>query len=270
LLIAVPETAGQVLGVAQKWLTRTFGWYYMLVICGYLLFVVGLAFSDYGKLKLGGKDDSRTSATAPGPACCSRPVSVFRCCTSARPSRWTTTSTRRKAPGQPRGRAPGPAADLPALGPARLGDLRPGRPGRGLLRLPPQPAAGAAFGAVPAGGRALGQGRGRHAVDIFGMFVTLLGLVTNLGIGSMQVSSGLEYLFGMDHSKTNLLVVILVMAGVATIAAVSGVENGIRRLSNLNIVLFSGLLIFVLLGGEPCTCSTASCRTSATTSTASC
>ena len=57
LLIAVPETAGQVLGVAQKWLTRTFGWYYMLVICGYLLFVVYLAFSDYGKLKLGGKDD---------------------------------------------------------------------------------------------------------------------------------------------------------------------------------------------------------------------
>ena len=57
LLIAVPETAGQVLGVAQKWLTRTFGWYYMLVICGYLTFVVYLAFSDYGKLKLGGKDD---------------------------------------------------------------------------------------------------------------------------------------------------------------------------------------------------------------------
>jgi choline/glycine/proline betaine transport protein len=40
------------------------------------------------------------------------------------------------------------------------------------------------------------------------------------------------------------------MAGVATVAAVSGVENGIRRLSNLNIMLFSGLLIFVLLGGE--------------------
>lgn len=57
------------------------------------------------------------------------------------------------------------------------------------------------------------------------MFVTLLGLVTNLGIGSMQVASGLEYLFGMDHSKTNLLIVILVMATVATAAAVSGVEK---------------------------------------------
>jgi len=94
------------------------------------------------------------------------------------------------------------------------------------------------------------KGGAGHAVDIFGMFVTLLGLVTNLGIGSMQVASGLEYLFGMDHSKTNLLIVILVMATVATVAAVSGVENGIRRLSNLNILLFSGLLIFVLLAGD--------------------
>jgi len=73
--------------------------------------------------------------------------------------------------------------------------------------------------------------------------------VTNLGIGAMQVSSGLENLFGMEHSNTNLLIVIIVMSTVATIAAVSGVENGIRRLSNLNIVLFSGLLIFVLLFG---------------------
>jgi choline/glycine/proline betaine transport protein len=93
------------------------------------------------------------------------------------------------------------------------------------------------------------KGAAGHAVDGFGMFVTLLGLVTNLGIGSMQVSSGLENLFGMEHSNTNLLIVIIVMSTVATIAAVSGVENGIRRLSNLNIVLFSGLLIFVLLFG---------------------
>jgi len=93
------------------------------------------------------------------------------------------------------------------------------------------------------------KGAAGHAVDGFGMFVTLLGLVTNLGIGSLQVSSGLENLFGMQHSNTNLLIVIIVMSTVATIAAVSGVENGIRRLSNLNIVLFSGLLIFVLLFG---------------------
>ncbi|NER60113.1 BCCT family transporter, partial [Pseudomonas sp. MAFF212428] len=57
LLIAAPDAAGQILGQAQAWLSRSFGWYYMLVIGAYLVFVIGLAFSSYGKLKLGGKDD---------------------------------------------------------------------------------------------------------------------------------------------------------------------------------------------------------------------
>ena len=46
------------LGVAQAWLSKSFGWYYMVVIAAYLVFVVGLAFSSYGKLKLGSKDDT--------------------------------------------------------------------------------------------------------------------------------------------------------------------------------------------------------------------
>ena len=94
------------------------------------------------------------------------------------------------------------------------------------------------------------KGAAGHAVDCFGIFVTLLGLVTNLGIGALQVSSGLEYLTGMPHSKGTLLAVILAMSLVATLAAVSGVEKGIRRLSNLNIVLFSSLLLFVLVCGS--------------------
>lgn len=74
----------------------------------------------------------------------------------------------------------------------------------------------------------------------------------------------------MPHSKGTLLAVILAMSLVATLAAVSGVEKGIRRLSNLNIVLFSSLLLFVLVCGSTWNCSTASYRTSATISTAWC
>ncbi|MDI7110813.1 BCCT family transporter, partial [Pseudomonas aeruginosa] len=79
-----------------------------------------------------------------------------------------------------------------------------------------------------------------HAGDCFGIFGTLLGLVTNLGIGALQVSSGLEYLTGMPHSKGTLLAVILVMSLVATLAAGSGVEEGIRRLAHLKFARFSG------------------------------
>ncbi len=251
LLIAVPEKAGEVLNVAQTWLTRSFGWYYMLVIGGYLVFVVVLAFSSFGKLKLGGKDD--------------KPDFSYGAWAGMLFSSGIGISLLYFGASEPLDHYFNPPEGTSASAEAarqglQLTFLHWGLHGWAIYAL-----VGLAVGyfayrhnqplalrsaLYPLMGERWVKGGAGHAVDIFGMFVTLLGLVTNLGIGSMQVSSGLEYLFGMDHSKTNLLIVILVMATVATVAAVSGVENGIRRLSNLNIILFSGLLIFVLLAGD--------------------
>ncbi len=251
LLIAVPDTAGRVLDVAQSWLTRTFGWYYMLAICGYLVFVVALAFSDFGKLRLGGKDD--------------QPDFSYGAWAGMLFSSGIGISLLYFGASEPLDHYLNPPEGVPSSMQAarhglQLTFLHWGLHGWAIYAL-----VGLAVGyfayrhnqplalrsaLFPLFGERWVKGGAGHAVDIFGMFVTLLGLVTNLGIGSMQVASGLEYLFGMEHDRTNLLVVILVMSGVATIAAVSGVENGIRRLSNLNILLFSGLLLFVLLGGQ--------------------
>ncbi|MBF8778813.1 BCCT family transporter [Pseudomonas fulva] len=251
LLIAVPDTAGRVLDVAQSWLTRTFGWYYMLAICGYLVFVVALAFSDFGKLRLGGKDD--------------QPDFSYGAWAGMLFSSGIGISLLYFGASEPLDHYLNPPEGVPSSMQAarhglQLTFLHWGLHGWAIYAL-----VGLAVGyfayrhnqplalrsaLFPLFGERWVRGGAGHAVDIFGMFVTLLGLVTNLGIGSMQVASGLEYLFGMEHDRTNLLVVILVMSGVATIAAVSGVENGIRRLSNLNILLFSGLLLFVLLGGQ--------------------
>lgn len=251
LLIAVPEKAGEVLNVAQTWLTRSFGWYYMLVIGGYLLFVIVLAFSNFGKLKLGGKDD--------------KPDFSYGAWAGMLFSSGIGISLLYFGASEPLDHYFNPPEGASATAEAarqglQLTFLHWGLHGWAIYAL-----VGLAVGyfayrhnqplalrsaLYPLMGERWVKGGAGHAVDIFGMFVTLLGLVTNLGIGSMQVASGLEYLFGMDHSKTNLLIVILVMATVATVAAVSGVENGIRRLSNLNIILFSGLLIFVLLAGD--------------------
>lgn len=251
LLIAVPETAGRVLGVAQAWLTRTFGWYYMLVICGYLVFVIALAFSDFGKLKLGGKED--------------QPDFSYGAWAGMLFSSGIGISLLYFGASEPLDHYFNPPEGASAsLEAARHGMqltfLHWGLHGWAIYALVGLSVAYFAYrhnqplalrsALYPLMGERWVKGGAGHAVDIFGMFVTLLGLVTNLGIGSMQVSSGLEYLFGMGHSKTNLLMVILVMSSVATIAAVSGVENGIRRLSNLNILLFSGLLLFVLMFGQ--------------------
>ena len=251
LLIAVPETAGHVLGLAQAWLTRTFGWYYMLVICGYLVFVIALAFSDFGKLKLGGKEDQPDfSYGAWAGMLFSSGIGISLLYFGAsepldhyfNPPEGTSASLEAARHGM------------------QLTFLHWGLHGWAIYALVGLSVAYFAYrhnqplalrsALYPLMGERWVKGSAGHAVDIFGMFVTLLGLVTNLGIGSMQVSSGLEYLFGMDHGKSNLLIVILVMSTVATIAAVSGVENGIRRLSNLNILLFSGLLLFVLMFGQ--------------------
>ncbi|MEE3633397.1 choline BCCT transporter BetT [Pseudomonas defluvii] len=250
LLIAVPETAGRVLGQAQAWLSRSFGWYYMLVIGGYLLFVIVLAFSSFGKLKLGGKDDT--------------PDFSYGAWAGMLFSSGIGISLLYFGASEPLDHYFNPPEGTPAsLQAARqslqLTFLHWGLHGWAIYALVGLSVAYFAYrhnqplalrsALYPLMGERWVKGAAGHTVDIFGMFVTLLGLVTNLGIGSMQVSSGLEYLFGIDHSKTNLLIVILVMSTVATIAAVSGVENGIRRLSNLNILLFSGLLLFVLFNG---------------------
>ncbi|MFF7707879.1 BCCT family transporter [Pseudomonas sp. NPDC007930] len=250
LLIAAPDTAGHLLGQAQAWLSRSFGWYYMLMIGGYLVFVLAIAFSGYGRLKLGGPDDT--------------PDFSYGAWAGMLFSSGIGISLLYFGASEPLDHYFNPPEGTPAsLQSAREGlqltFLHWGLHGWAIYAV-----VGLAVGyfayrhgqplalrsaLYPLMGERWVKGAAGNLVDVFGMFVTLLGLVTNLGIGAMQVSSGLEYLFGMPHSNTNLLLVILVMSTVATIAAVSGVENGIRRLSNLNIVLFSGLLLFVLFNG---------------------
>jgi len=250
ILIAAPQEAGRVLGVAQAWLSRSFGWYYMIVIAAYLLFVVGVGFSSYGKLKLGSKDDTPDFSYGAWTGM------LFSSGIGISLLYFGASEPLDHYFNPPEGTAATAQAARQAL---QLTFLHWGLHGWAIYALVGLAVAYFAYrhnqplalrsALFPLVGERWVRGAAGHAVDGFGMFVTLLGLVTNLGIGSMQVSSGLENLFGMAHSNTNLLIVIIVMSTVATIAAVSGVENGIRRLSNLNIVLFSGLLIFVLLFG---------------------
>ncbi|SDV10691.1 choline/glycine/proline betaine transport protein [Pseudomonas mucidolens] len=250
ILIVAPQEAGRLLGVAQTWLSKSFGWYYMVVIATYLVFVVGLAFSSYGKLKLGSKDDTPDfSYGAWAGMLFSSGIGISLLYFGA-------SEPLDHYYNPPEGAA---ATQMAARQALQLTFLHWGLHGWAIYALVGLAVAYFAYrhnqplalrsALYPLVGERWVKGAAGHAVDGFGMFVTLLGLVTNLGIGAMQVSSGLENLFGMAHSNTNLLIVIIVMSSVATIAAVSGVENGIRRLSNLNIVLFSGLLIFVLLFG---------------------
>ena len=88
-----------------------------------------------------------------------------------------------------------------------------------------------------------------HAVDLLGVFATIFGVATSLGLGVSQMNAGLNYLFGMEISVINQVILIVVISIAATFSAVSGVAKGIRILSELNIKLTTVLFAFFLLAG---------------------
>jgi len=92
-------------------------------------------------------------------------------------------------------------------------------------------------------------GTAGNIVDILAVFGTLFGLATSLGLGIMQINAGLERLGVLSISTTNQVGLILVITIAATISAATGLDRGVRRLSELNLSLAGLLLLFVLITG---------------------
>ncbi|AYD63428.1 BCCT family transporter [Achromobacter sp. B7] len=88
-----------------------------------------------------------------------------------------------------------------------------------------------------------------HAVDIFAIIGTVLGVATSLGLGVAQINSGLNHLFGVPVGVTTQIILIVVTCGLATLSVASGLDKGIRILSETNLVLAAVLLLFVLVVG---------------------
>jgi choline/glycine/proline betaine transport protein len=88
-----------------------------------------------------------------------------------------------------------------------------------------------------------------HAVDIFAICGTLFGVATSLGLGVMQINAGLNYLLGLPNEIPVQLGLIAVIIAIATISVVTGVDKGIRRLSELNLSAAVLLMVFVLSTG---------------------
>lgn len=87
------------------------------------------------------------------------------------------------------------------------------------------------------------------AIDIFAVLATLFGLATSLGMGVQQISAGLFHLFGIDSGVQTQIILIIGITLVATISVVMGVDKGVRVLSEWNMriaVLF--LLVVLILG----------------------
>ncbi|SIP93128.1 betaine/carnitine transporter, BCCT family [Paracoccus thiocyanatus] len=88
-----------------------------------------------------------------------------------------------------------------------------------------------------------------HVIDVVAVMATLFGLATSLGIGAEQASAGFGFLFGWSATDTSKIILIVAITAVATASVVLGVEKGVKRLSEINMVLAIILLFFVIFAG---------------------
>ncbi len=91
-----------------------------------------------------------------------------------------------------------------------------------------------------------------HVIDILAVFATLFGLATSLGLGAQQASAGIGFVFGLEgagESVTFAVVLIAVITAMALISVLRGLEGGVKRLSELNLILAMVLLAFIILVG---------------------
>ncbi len=104
-------------------------------------------------------------------------------------------------------------------------------------------------GLVPLIGERRAAGPVGKAVDVFAIFATLFGSATSLGLGALQINGGLSEVLGLPDSAVVQIATIAVLTALFVLSAVSGVARGIKWLSNTNMVLAAGLVLFLFVVG---------------------
>lgn len=88
-----------------------------------------------------------------------------------------------------------------------------------------------------------------HVIDILAVFATLFGLATSLGLGAEQAAAGLDYLFGIGATDTSKVLLIIGITAIALMSVLAGLDKGVKRLSEINMVLALLLLLFIIVAG---------------------
>jgi BCCT family betaine/carnitine transporter len=88
-----------------------------------------------------------------------------------------------------------------------------------------------------------------HAIDTIAVFATLFGLATSLGFGAEQANAGLNFLFNVPVTDASKVILIVAITGVALLSVMAGLDAGVKRLSEINMVLAALLLVFIIAVG---------------------
>lgn len=88
-----------------------------------------------------------------------------------------------------------------------------------------------------------------HIIDVLAVFATIFGLATSLGLGATQALAGLNYLFDVPISDGMKVLLIIVITVFALVSVMAGLDKGVKRLSEANMILAAVLLLLVLIVG---------------------
>lgn len=243
------ETAGEIFASTQEFITRYFGWYYILSTAGFLVFVLWLLCSRYGHIRLGLDQEPPefslsawlTMLFAAGMGMglvfwgVAEPLFHYQTPAFAEPKSDQAVVEAIRFSYFHWGLHPWAIYVVFGLGIALL-HFRHGFPlaPRSLL--------------FPLLGKRINGWVG-HITDAFCTVGTLLGVATSLGLGAMQINAGLSRLAGIGYLTSIQMVIIAIITIIATASTVSGVSKGIKYLSLLNGVLMMAFLCFVWVTG---------------------
>lgn len=87
------------------------------------------------------------------------------------------------------------------------------------------------------------------AIDILSVFATVFGVATSLGLGSSQIATGLEYIWGIKATPVTISIIIAVITVIFTLATISGLHKAMQAAANIKIWLSVGFMVFIFLFG---------------------
>ena len=233
----------------QGFISNNFGWFLVLAVNCYLFLMIFLAFSKYGSIRLGGKQAvphfSRLSWFA----------MLFSAGMGIGILFWSVAEPIYHFIEPPHGvESPAETAGLAM----KVTFLHWGLHPWGIYALVGMSLAFFAFNRkMPLAVRSifyplLGDkvyGFWGDCIDVLAVLATLFGLATSLGFGVRQVNAGLHHLFGLPDSVAMQVFLVAAITFGATLSVVSGLDRGVKRLSELNINIGGLLLVFVLILG---------------------
>lgn len=247
----MPENFTDIGNMTFSLLTNNFGWLYLASMLFFVVFSMFLAFSKYGGIKLGPDDSKPEYSTASWFAMLfgsgmgiglvfwgvAEPLSIF-----SAPPGGIEAGTNAAADFAMRASFMHwgfhPWANYAIIGLAlAYFQFRKGKPG--LIS--------SIF--IPLIGEKRVKGGIGTFIDICAVFATVAGVATSLGLGTMQINSGLNFLFNVPVNKIAQITIILVVTVIFIWTAISGIDKGIKIISDVNLYVALALVVLCFLVG---------------------